>query len=65
MIIKVIVTVVTTIIVGAGGTAVVNVSTNTSVNVSPGYAQNQCKNGGWKNFGDMFKNQGQCLKFFK
>jgi hypothetical protein len=24
-------------------------------------AKNQCKNGGWKQFG--FKNQGQCIRF--
>jgi hypothetical protein len=23
----------------------------------------QCKNGGWRNFGAMFKNQGQCVAF--
>ncbi len=23
----------------------------------------QCKNGGWRNFGDHFKNQGQCVAF--
>ena len=23
----------------------------------------QCKNGGWKNFGPMFKDQGQCVTF--
>jgi hypothetical protein len=26
-------------------------------------SKDQCKNGGWKNFGTMFKNQGQCVKF--
>jgi DNA-binding beta-propeller fold protein YncE len=25
----------------------------------------QCKHGGWRTFGNMFKNQGQCIKFFK
>lgn len=25
----------------------------------------QCKNGGWKNFGTRFKNQGQCVRFAK
>jgi hypothetical protein len=25
----------------------------------------QCKSDGWKNFGTMFKNQGQCVKFVK
>jgi hypothetical protein len=23
----------------------------------------ECKNGGWKNFGTRFKNQGQCVRF--
>ena len=23
----------------------------------------QCKNGGWKNFGTTFKNQGDCVSF--
>jgi hypothetical protein len=23
----------------------------------------QCKNGGWRNFGDTFKNQGECVAF--
>jgi hypothetical protein len=23
----------------------------------------QCKNGGWRNFGDTFRNQGQCVAF--
>ena len=26
-------------------------------------AKAQCKNGGWKNYGDTFKNQGQCVAF--
>jgi hypothetical protein len=26
-------------------------------------SKDQCKNGGWKNFGTMFKNQGQCVSF--
>ena len=25
----------------------------------------QCKNGGWRNFGTMFKNQGQCVAFVR
>ena len=25
--------------------------------------KDQCKNGGWKNFGTRFKNQGQCVRF--
>ena len=34
-----------------------------------GYSKDQCKDGGWKNFKNpdgsmMFKNQGQCIKFF-
>ena len=23
----------------------------------------QCKNGGWRNYGDRFKNQGSCVSF--
>lgn len=23
----------------------------------------QCKHGGWRSFGDMFKNQGDCVSF--
>jgi hypothetical protein len=26
-------------------------------------SKDQCKKGGWKNFGGMFKNQGQCVRF--
>jgi hypothetical protein len=26
-------------------------------------SKDQCKNGGWRNFGDTFKNQGQCIAF--
>jgi hypothetical protein len=26
-------------------------------------SKEQCKNGGWRDFGDMFKNQGQCVAF--
>jgi hypothetical protein len=26
-------------------------------------AKEQCKNGGWRTFGDTFKNQGQCVAF--
>jgi hypothetical protein len=26
-------------------------------------SKDQCKNGGWRNFGDTFKNQGQCVAF--
>jgi hypothetical protein len=26
-------------------------------------SKKQCKNGGWKKFGGVFKNQGQCVKF--
>ena len=25
--------------------------------------KDQCKNGGWRTFGPMFKNQGQCVAF--
>jgi hypothetical protein len=28
-------------------------------------AKEQCKNGGWRNFGDTFKNQGQCVAFIE
>jgi hypothetical protein len=26
-------------------------------------SKDQCKNGGWRNYGDTFKNQGQCVAF--
>jgi hypothetical protein len=26
-------------------------------------SKDQCKNGGWRDFGDTFKNQGQCVAF--
>jgi len=26
-------------------------------------SKEQCKNGGWRNFGDTFRNQGQCVAF--
>jgi hypothetical protein len=26
-------------------------------------SKEQCKNGGWRTFGDTFKNQGQCVAF--
>jgi hypothetical protein len=26
-------------------------------------SKDQCKKGGWKNFGTKFKNQGQCVSF--
>jgi hypothetical protein len=26
-------------------------------------SKDQCKNGGWRGFGDTFKNQGQCVAF--
>ena len=26
-------------------------------------SKDQCKNGGWRNFGSTFKNQGQCVSF--
>jgi hypothetical protein len=26
-------------------------------------SKDQCKKGGWQNFGAMFKNQGQCVAF--
>jgi probable HAF family extracellular repeat protein len=29
--------------------------------LTPATSKEQCKNGGWKNFG--FKNQGQCIQF--
>jgi hypothetical protein len=28
-------------------------------------SKEQCKNGGWRNFGTMFKNQGQCMAFVR
>jgi hypothetical protein len=30
---------------------------------SPPTSKEQCKNGGWREFGDAFKNQGQCVAF--
>ena len=54
-------------LVPAGGTAALDENgaapsvtiTYTAVPTSIG----QCKKNGWKNFGTMFKNQGQCVKF--
>ena len=38
---------------------------NLSANLVTGpTSKAQCKNGGWKNFGSMFKNQGQCVDLF-
>jgi hypothetical protein len=31
---------------------------------STGVVQKQCRHGGWKSFGAMFKNQGDCISFF-
>ena len=31
---------------------------------STGGVQKQCKHGGWKSFGTLFKNQGDCVSFF-
>ena len=31
---------------------------------STGGAQKQCKHGGWRSFGTLFKNQGDCVSFF-
>jgi hypothetical protein len=31
---------------------------------STGGVQKQCKHGGWKSFGTVFKNQGDCVSFF-
>jgi hypothetical protein len=31
---------------------------------STGVGQTQCRRGGWKSFGTMFKNQGDCVSFF-
>jgi hypothetical protein len=28
-------------------------------------SKDQCKNGGWRSFGDTFKNQGQCVAFLE
>jgi hypothetical protein len=49
------------------GTQVV-VFDNTAVNgqtytYDPPTDANQCKNGGWQNYGGMFKNQGDCVSF--
>jgi hypothetical protein len=32
-------------------------------NVPPPTSKSQCKHGGWKSFGTMFKNQGDCVSF--
>jgi hypothetical protein len=29
----------------------------------PPISKEQCKHGGWRDFGEMFKNQGQCVSF--
>jgi hypothetical protein len=31
---------------------------------STGVVQRQCKHSGWRSFGSMFKNQGDCISFF-
>ena len=31
---------------------------------STGAVQQQCRDGGWKSFGTLFKNQGDCVSFF-
>jgi aspartate/tyrosine/aromatic aminotransferase len=46
---------------GAGTGAASVTVTYTAVPTS----KEQCKDGGWKNFGTMFKNQGQCVKFVR
>ena len=41
------------------------VNLNLSANLVTGpTSKAQCKNGGWKNFGSMFKNQGSCVTLF-
>ena len=32
-------------------------------NVPPPTSKSQCTHGGWKSFGTMFKNQGDCVSF--
>jgi hypothetical protein len=56
-----------------GGTGVTCGATNAGVGTGTGTvaitytllptSKEQCKKGGWKNFGTAFKNQGQCVKF--
>jgi hypothetical protein len=41
----------------------VNVSANLAAVTGP-TSKADCKNGGWRNFGDTFKNQGQCMTVF-
>jgi hypothetical protein len=35
---------------------------NESATLGP-TSKDQCKNGGWKDFGTTFKNQGDCVSF--
>ena len=46
---------------GALGSQLIDFSENFASN---GAVQAQCKHGGWKSFGTMFKNQGDCVSFF-
>lgn len=42
-----------------------DIAFRTYINVPPGpTSKDQCKKGGWKSFGDMFHNQGQCVTLF-
>ena len=61
----------------AGCTVSSGAGTQSSAGSEPGFSQvtitytlpgptskAQCKNGGWRNFGTMFRNQGQCVTLF-
>ena len=42
-----------------------DVDLNLAANLVPGpTSKADCKDGGWRDFGDMFKNQGQCVTLF-
>jgi hypothetical protein len=41
----------------------VNINGMVSAFTSPPASKDECKNGGWMDFGGMFKNQGQCVAF--
>jgi hypothetical protein len=53
---------------GPTGSVFATAATGPSVTISytqPGpTSKADCKNGGWRDFGDMFKNQGQCVTLF-
>ena len=69
MFVKVLVSVAVAVSVTATGAAAVKAHTSTTTDVTVngngnGYSKDQCKDGGWKNMGMGFKNQGDCVSFF-